>query len=512
VDIPFRKRLSTRFGILIVLIVVGLAGATAMLVARGFDRISDNAAPQLEQLEQLGVEPVTDLDSIIRSTAVNLIAVFLLTLVAATLFSRSLLTEPISSLVKATQDIASGQLGVTLPVNTQDELGLLASSFNTMSKNLAARTDELLKVNEALRESETRLEQRVQERTSELLALLELSNSIALTLDDIPLIEEILDELQDIADYGAAGVFRLLGTQTLESVVSKNSFTDLSEADMLEVVASKQRRKLHREGFTQLIFPLIVRDKAVGTLLLEFSGAAPISEPKLQLITAFANQAGVALENITLYQQVQETAALEERQHLARELHDSVSQALYSIVLGTHAAQKQLERDPDKASQALEYVQNLAEAGLAEMRALIFELRPEVLEQEGLAAALRKQVEALEVRHEVRAEFVTDDGLKPFTLPFATKQALYRIVQEALHNVVKHARAENVQVRLNSQGNYVVLTIKDDGNGFDTQQEFPGHLGLKSMRERSLSLGGTFSVESAPEQGTIISVKVPKRV
>lgn len=511
-DIPFRKRLSTRFGILIVLIVVVLAGATAILMARGFDRISDNAAPQLEQLEKLGVEPVADLDSIIRSTAVNLIAVFLLTLVAATVFSRSLLTEPISSLVKATQAVASGQLGVTLPVTSKDELGLLASSFNTMSKNLAARTDELLKVNDALRESEMRLEQRVEERTSELLALLELSNSIALTLDDIPLIEEILDELHEIANYQAAGVFRLLGASTLESVVAKNSFMDLSETTMLEVVASKSRRKLHKEGFSQLIFPLIVRDKAVGTLLLEFEGATPLSEPKLQLITAFANQAGVALENISLYQQVQETAALEERQHLARELHDSVSQALYSIVLGTHAARKQLERSPEQASQALEYVQNLAEAGLAEMRALIFELRPEVLEQEGLAAALRKQVEALEVRHAICAEFTSDEELKPFTLPFATKQALYRVAQEALHNVVKHARAKHVQVKLSSKGKHVELSIWDDGNGFDTKQDFPGHLGLKSMRERSLSLGGSFNVESVPRQGTTITVRVPKRV
>ena len=235
-----------------------------------------------------------------------------------------------------------------------------------------------------------------------------------------------------------------------------------------------------------------------------------MDERKLQLITAFANQAGVALENISLYQQVQETAAFEERQHLARELHDSVSQALYSIVLGTYAAQKQLSSAPEQAAKALEYVQNLAEAGLAEMRALIFELRPEVLEQEGLAAALRKQAEALEVRHGLSTEFETQGDAAPFALPFATKQAFYRIAQEALHNIVKHAAATHVAMCLTHTDDCTKLKISDDGAGFDTSQEFPGHLGLESMRERTLSLGGTFKIESAPGAGTSLTVTVPK--
>ena len=507
-DTPFLKRLSTRFGLLILVIVMVLAGATAILLNRGFNQLNVNT---VEQLRQFNVEPTAPLSDIIRSTVVNLIAVFLLTLVGATLFSRSLVTEPITSLVKATQEVAAGNLGVTLPVTSRSELGVLASSFNTMSTSLAERTQELLEVNRALRESEVRLEARVAERTSELLALLELSNSIALTLDDLPLIEEILAELHDITPYRAAAVFERLGDSTFQQVVSAGNFSRVDETRLLEAVTSKNSLSLRVDGAAQLAFPLMVRDKAVGALLLELGSDAPLDERKLRLITAFANQAGVALENISLYRQVQETAAFEERQHLARELHDSVSQALYSIVLGTYAAQKQLETEPKKAAQALGYVQNLAEAGLAEMRALIFELRPEVLEQEGLAAALRKQAEALEVRHGLSTEFETRGDVTPFMLPFATKQAFYRIAQEALHNVVKHAAATHVAMYLTHTDTCIELKITDNGAGFETNREFPGHLGLKSMRERSLSLGGTFKVESAPDQGTTLTIEVPKR-
>jgi signal transduction histidine kinase len=153
---------------------------------------------------------------------------------------------------------------------------------------------------------------------------------------------------------------------------------------------------------------------------------------------AIANQAAVAIENARLYEQAQALAVLEERQRLARELHDSVSQALYGISLGAHTARTLLERDPGKLAEPLGYVLSQAETALMEMRALIFELRPESLETEGLVAALSRQAVALHARHgiEVSAEL----GDEP-DLPLKVKQELYRFAQEALHNTVKHARA-----------------------------------------------------------------------
>jgi signal transduction histidine kinase len=496
-NIPFWNRLSTRLSLLIVLIVLVLAGATAILVIRGFSVAQQDL---VQSLEQQGVTLRSDLPSILGRIIVNLVAIFLLTLVGATVFSRTLLTDPINSLVVVTEQIASGNLGVTLDVKAKDEVGLLARTFNQMSTTLASRTHELEQSNAALRQSEARLEQRVQERTSELVALLELSNSIALTVDDRPLLEIILDKLHSISAYRAAAFYELLGGSTLEQVVVRGSLQNVLQEKLSQTIT----RKTALVENDHLFFPLTVRDHVVGVLVLETEQS--VNDEKLPLIAAFANQAGVAFENTRLYKQAQEKAAFDERQHLARELHDSVSQALYSIVLGSHAARRQLETNPTQAKGALEYVENLAEAGLAEMRALIFELRPEVLEKEGLAAALRKQVEALEVRHKIKADFSC--GTEP-SLPFASKQTLYRVAQEAMHNIVKHAKATYVNVSLQQSDHCTRLVISDNGVGFDTTREFTGHLGLKSMRERTLGLGGSFEVTSAPGEGTTLKIEVP---
>ncbi len=518
-DIPFWSRLSTRLTLLILAIVLVLATATGILVSRGFSLLDASTLAQSETqgaTSQAGSTPPNpevdnperapelsnpELSDIVRGTVINLIAVFLLTLVGATVFSRSLLTEPITSLTRATQEVAAGHLGVTLDVSTKGELGLLASTFNQMSLSLEARTRDLLRANEALRESEARLEGRVLERTAELTSLLELSNATALTTEDMPLLERIFDRLFELVPYQSAALFRRIQGE-VALVLARGE--KLHGLELSGVLTQKTPQRYAEGEYTRRVLPLIVRDKAVGALVLEHTGT--LTEDKLRLIAAFANQAGVTLENIRLYEQVQERAAFEERQHLARELHDSVSQALYSIVLGTHAARKQLSQ-PERAGAALEYVQHLSEAALAEMRALIFELRPDILEREGLAAALRKQVEALEVRHDLQAEY-TEEGEPDVT--FTAKQALYRIAQEVIHNITKHADAANVRVNLSQTSERVKLEVQDDGVGFDVQ-DFPGHLGLKSMRERSTSLGGTFDVESAPGQGARVTVEIPKR-
>ena len=501
-SLPFWNRLSTRLSLLILVIVLVLAGATAFLVSRGFNLLSTGAT---EALSARGIEATSELSNILTSTLINLVAVFLLTLVGATVFSRTLLTEPITSLVEATQEIAAGNLGVTLPVTSNSELGMLASAFNQMSTNLSARTQDLVAANEALKQSEAQLEQRVQARTSELTALLELSNSTALTLELYPLLESIMDKLAGVIDYASVSIYEADLNHSLRLLTSRGEQPALLPASAVsdvEVCFSEldERHQLH--------IPVMMRQQVIGRLVIEHADAGMFTPERIRVASAFASQVGVALENAKLYDQVHEKAAYEERQHLARELHDSVSQALYSIVLGTHAARKQL-KNPEQAEKALVYVQNLAEAGLAEMRALIFELRPEILEQEGLVAALRKQTEALEVRHQLSTEFMADAEPE---LPFASKQALFRVAQEALHNIVKHARAEKVALSLTVAPKAVQLSVRDDGIGFNANTDYPGHLGLKSMRERVSALGGTLHLDSRTNKGTLLTVEIPIRV
>jgi GAF domain-containing protein/two-component sensor histidine kinase/HAMP domain-containing protein len=263
---------------------------------------------------------------------------------------------------------------------------------------------------------------------------------------------------------------------------------------------------------SELALPIKSRGQTIGVLDIESDRPDAFDESDVAVLQSLASQLGVAIENARLYEQAQQLAALEERQKLARELHDSVSQALYGIALGTRTARTLLSREPAAGAgvkalgEPLDYVLSLAEAGLAEMRALIFELRPESLEVEGLVAALTKHAASLRARHnlEVSANF----GQEP-ELALPAKEALYRIAQEAFNNIAKHARATRVDVRLETNGDGVALEIGDDGVGFDPRGEFPGHLGLRSMRERAEKAGGTFAAESAPGQGTRIRVRFP---
>jgi PAS domain S-box-containing protein len=201
-----------------------------------------------------------------------------------------------------------------------------------------------------------------------------------------------------------------------------------------------------------------------------------------------------------------EEAVLEERQRLSRELHDSVSQALYGIILGAQTARAMAERDPTQVIEPLDYVVSLAQTGLAEMRALIFALRPEALEQVGLVAALSRRSAALEARHQVRLEVAL--GEEP-NVPLPIKEALFRIAQEAMQNTIKHARATVIHLSLANVAGTLVLHVRDDGIGFDPSGSFPGHLGLQSMRERASEFGGTLELESAVGMGTSITVRVP---
>ncbi len=211
-------------------------------------------------------------------------------------------------------------------------------------------------------------------------------------------------------------------------------------------------------------------------------------------------------ETRLLSEQAQELASLQERQRLALELHDSVSQTLYGISLGAQTAREALESDPGEAIAPLDYVISLAEAGLAEMRALIFELRPESLASEGLITALTKQVAILRTRYKLTVNVQL--GEEP-ALSLERKHTLYRIAREALHNTVKHAHARTVLLRLERQDDELVLEVRDDGRGFDSAGPFPGHLGLRSIQERVARLGGTCSLASAPAQGTSLCVRLP---
>ncbi len=301
--------------------------------------------------------------------------------------------------------------------------------------------------------------------------------------------------------------------------MSRNSVTiRATETQQIEIVADARVRMLASSDYAPVhdlldddrwdalaALPLVYRDQSHGALVVYYPNPGP-PDDEIALLAAIADQAAVVVENNRLYAEAQGQAAIEERQRLARELHDSVSQALYGIGLGVKTAQALIDQDPARAIEPVDYVLQLAEAGLTEMRALIFELRPESLESEGLIAAIGKQASSLHARHQITVNASYCD--EP-VIPFPIKEAVYRIIQEGLQNVVKHAHATTVDLQLECDDETVRFDIRDDGVGFDAMTDHPGHVGLHSMRERAARLGGAVFIESAPRAGSRVHGYIP---
>ena len=383
------------------------------------------------------------------------------------------------------------------------------------------------------------LEHRVAERTRELGALLEVSRNVAAMLDLRLLLDVVLTQLRAVLDFSGAAIalledghLKILKYQGLapregiieasipldrdsgyrqvvlrrEPVIIGDIWADTPWISGVRKGWEDEDLSLVAHAHSWLGVPLISGGDLIGVLRVDHIESDHFTEADAHLAQAFADQAAVAIENARLHTQAQLVAALEERQRLARELHDSVSQALYGIVLGAKTAQAMLARSPADAAEPLEYVLSLAESSFVEMRALIFELRPDSLETEGLVATLTRQAELLRARHgiTVQAELCEEP-----TLPLDRKEALYRIAQEALNNVIKYARARNVTLRLTQSADTLILEVSDDGIGFDVMAPSPGHLGLRTMQERAQRVRGTFHIESTREKGTFVKVRIP---
>jgi signal transduction histidine kinase len=207
--------------------------------------------------------------------------------------------------------------------------------------------------------------------------------------------------------------------------------------------------------------------------------------------------------------QAEELAATKERNRLARELHDSVTQTIFSITLTAKSARMLLDRAPDQVTPQLDHLQELAQGALAEMRALIFEIRPAAVEEEGLVPALRKHLAALQSREGLTVDLHVEGERR---LSGDQERRLVRIVQEALNNVVKYAQTNQAAVILTMENDQVSLLVKDEGIGYDPAAIEPGQekMGLSSMRERAEMMGGTFEINSQPGTGTSIRVEIPQ--
>ncbi len=252
--------------------------------------------------------------------------------------------------------------------------------------------------------------------------------------------------------------------------------------------------------------PIIFRDQILGTISLFSHEADAYSEVIGQRLMAFASQSAIAIQNARLFNQSLELAAVEERQRLARDLHDSVSQTLFTTSAMAESALRQWNNNPPKAYNLLEDVYRLSRNALAEMRVLLFELRPSMMNSATLKQLFEQYLQPIQARRDLRIQLEINNG---FELPGEQQLALYRIAQEALNNVEKHAQATEVFITISRQSNGLALTITDNGHGFDVNSTPSGSFGLAGMRERAEKIHASINVQSEPGHGTRISVVVP---
>lgn len=260
-----------------------------------------------------------------------------------------------------------------------------------------------------------------------------------------------------------------------------------------------------------LVVPMVTEHTVVGVIIFFFADETDLAPESQELAVALGEQVVLAIESAMLQQRAQDASTLEERERLARELHDAVTQSIYSLTLFAEAGRRlasagQLER----VQEYLTLLGDTAQQAMKQMRLMLYELRPAVLEQVGLVQALTQRLDAVERRAGINARL---EVAEPLRLSPFIEESLYRICQEALNNALKHSLAHNVVVRLQREGNTVTLEVSDDGIGFVLGQ--PGEakidaagVGLNHIRERATRLNAALVIETAPDQGTKIRVSL----
>jgi signal transduction histidine kinase len=258
-----------------------------------------------------------------------------------------------------------------------------------------------------------------------------------------------------------------------------------------------------------LAVPIITNDEIYGGMLLYYSEPRALSEEEIQLASSFCHQAALAIANARLRERVEQAAATAERERLARDLHDAVTQTLFSASVIAETLPRLWDTNPQEVQNGIEELRRLTRGALAEMRILLLELQPAALTEKPLGELLCHLADAMtgQTRIPVLLTAEGDAWLQP-----KLQVALYRIAQEALNNVTKHARASQVTLSLHCAPNSVLLEVADDGRGFDPATVSPEAMGLRIMQERAAGIEAAFEIESQPKEGTRVRVQWPGRL
>jgi signal transduction histidine kinase len=478
----------------------------------------------LQRLTQV----VTDLTRPILATAASITVLGMGVSAGMTL----LLTRPLTNLIAAIRRVAAGDLTQRVVPWAGDEIGEVQASFNEMVERLADSHREMETANRSLTA-----------RTRELGALYAISRAIAGPMPLHEILERALREMMDLT-LSSGGWICLLGMDdacevcvTLGQTVQADLGAEACRRCTRCREAVRTRKPLVVTDLPpgcpiaeldsvvgHAIVPFLVKSQVVGLLNLVCCGEATIGAEDLGLLMDLGRQLGVAIENARLWEELQRKEALRgrllrqvitaqetERRRISRELHDEAGQALTSILVGLRALDR--ADDVTRARALVADLRKVVTQTMDGMHDLALELRPSVLDDLGLVRALERQIQNCPARYGFQADFVAT-GIGDHRLPPEVETTLYRITQEALTNVARHAAARHVSVLLQRRRAAVALVIEDDGQGFDVAQAMQSsqgseRLGLYGIEERAALIGGSLTVESAAGTGTTVSVEIP---
>jgi PAS domain S-box-containing protein len=426
-----------------------------------------------------------------------------------------------------------------MPIKAGDSgIGLLVTGYCTPKEFTNERIDLLMTISEIAGNTMQRmrtmeiLEQLVSNRTRELSTIYNVVSVVSESVEMDKSLEMVLEQV--LTAMGAKyALFFLLNEEgdklrlTAEKGLSpshKESIKTISlertwegwivqQGEPLVIPNIRLDNRMVAPGdfadgiYSYLGAPMHSHGKVTGVLGVIRNGK-PFNVDDILLISAIVDHIGLILENAKLHKRAGQLAIVEERSRLARDLHDSATQTMYSAMLFAETSLNLAERGETGALISnLKRLTQLSQQALREMRLLVYELRPSVLEQDGIIAAIRQRLEMVEKRVGIREKFIVH---KMSPLHPSVEMALYRITLEALNNVLKHAEATEVQVEIHCEKGHVFLSVSDNGLGFDeTAPKNSGGIGLSSMRERTINLGGEFEISSIKNKGTHIRVKLP---
>jgi nitrate/nitrite-specific signal transduction histidine kinase len=510
------------------------------LVVAADTYIDEYSAPAEEQEAAIASTvqaTIKSIDEAVEKTQWIFTGVFggMILLATAVIFLLSgAITRPILALTKGAEVIAKGELDYNIKAETGDEIQQLAEQFNEMAK--------------ALKESYTNLEQKVADRTRQehqRAEQLRTVNEVSRKISSIVKLEELLpyvgNLLRETFHYYNVNIFLLepssgsLALKALclsgqkglipvgvplevdeESIVGWVAQTgepilanDVSEDPRYRAVEALRDTK------SELAVPVKLGNNVIGVLDIESTDVDAFGEADLYTAQTLADQLAVAIDNARLYDETRQMAVMEERNRMAREIHDTLAQGFSGIILQLEAAEQALGSDVPALQRHLNQARNLARKSLAEARRSVWNLRPQALEQRPLADAIKQEVDKFSQSTGVNVKLNIIGNRRE--LPPEMEAGILRIFQESMTNVRKHAKATQVEVNLTFSESAAELAVRDNGIGFkpklsgdeDKSGKKRDTFGLISMRERARGLGGTFEVQSDKDKGTLVKIVIP---